>query len=67
MDIKLKDFLCMVQGTVMIELPVTNSIITVNSYAGDVLANDVLELNVDYVKPCVYADVPTLYICVEED
>ena len=68
MDIKLRDFLCMVQGIVMIELPVNKTTITVDGYTIDVLSKDVLDLNVDYVKSTMLNDGKTaLYICLEED
>ena len=38
MDIKLSDLLCMAQGAVMIELPVSKTIITLDGYSLDVLA-----------------------------
>lgn len=68
MGIKLRDFLCMLQGPATIELPVSKTTITVDGYVLDVLSKDVLDLNVDYVKSIMLDDSRTaLYICLEED
>lgn len=68
MDIKLRDLLCMVQGAVTIELPVSKTIITLDGYSLDVLAKDVLDLNIDYIKAEILKDgTSVLYICLEED
>ena len=68
MDVKLKDFLCMLQGVVTIELPVSKTTITVDGYTNDVLNKEVLDLNVVYAKPILLNDGQTsTYICLEED